>query len=273
MKKNLRRRKIQCFQGHKHDFRQNLRTSLGPRGSLVILLTSALLLSTGCKKDQEESQNNIDTSSSKATKSPASGTKAKALAPKQTPPTKKPPISTPTGPQQIVLPGKGLSAIRFGATKKTIERHMLSPCEFSMENRCVYVSQALEFFLTPEGLEKVRIHVYNHDASNVPGAERNYGTFNGVLPVDIRPGLHRHIVLSEYGEPLRIEKPETVPHFGLQERHFYDGIILEYDRIQNGNIVLAALEIIPSKSALSPHEYHQQLRKKRLEKNLKGKAQ
>ncbi len=233
--------------------------------SVATLLVSALFLSTACKNEEKVvEQNQVPTAieQNQAQEKPQAANKA---------PTKKPPIATLSGVAQVVLPGRGLSSIRFGATRETIERQMQAPCAYASEKRCVYVDRGLEFFLNAGVLEKIRIHIYNHNSDDVPNAERNYGAFNGVLPAEIRPGLHRHIVLSEYGEPSKQEKIKKPPAFGLQERHFYDGITLEYDRIENGNIVLAAMEIFPSKTALTPKAHLEKLRQKKL-KEQKPKA-
>ena len=234
--------------------------------SVATLLLAALLLSTACKNDEKRSEERQNSSAIEQNQA-----KEKVVKPLPQLPKKKPPIATPSGLAHIVLPGRGLSSIRFGATKETIERQMQSPCGYLSKTRCVYVDQGLEFFLDAGVLSKIRIHIYNHDSSDVPEAERNYGAFNGLLPADIRPGLHKHIVLSEYGEPLKVEKPDKSPDFGLQERHIYDGIALEYDRIENGNLVLAVMEVTPSKTAPTPEQHLETLRRKKLSEQTKKK--
>ncbi len=267
IKINLRPELFELFQCDKHVVSSRLRSFVGHRTSLVTLFTTALFLSTACKKEASESRPVTEQVTPTSQQQRPSAEKAATAS--QTPP-KMPPISTPSGPEQVILPGKGLTSIRFGATRETIERHMQASCQYADAKRCIYLDNGLEFFIDDGGLEKVSVHIYNDDSNDVPGAKRNYGSFNGVLPIDIRPGLHRHIVISEYGEPLRIEKPKVSTHFGLQEMHYYDGIVLEYDRIQNGNVVLARLEVFPSKTALDPIQRFEKLKQKNLQKQKKS---
>src|SRR5688572_26228170 len=53
----------------------------------------------------------------------------------------------PVGPKQVVVPGQGITAMRFGATVETLERHMQAPCDVKTESRCLYIKQAIEFSL------------------------------------------------------------------------------------------------------------------------------
>lgn len=65
-------------------------------------------------------------------------------------------------------------------------------------------------------------------------------------------GLHRHIVLEEYGEPVKKEAISPPGPDGLVDRHYYEGIVFEYDKIENGNVVLSAIEILPSETPHTP---------------------
>jgi hypothetical protein len=50
--------------------------------------------------------------------------------------------------------------------------------------------------------------------------------------------------IQEYlGAPERIEKLEPVPPNQTAERHFYPGMIVEYDRHSNGNLIMAGVVI------------------------------
>lgn len=153
----------------------------------------------------------------------------------------------PTGPRLVTMPGKGLSAIRFGATRETIERHMKASCEIVTENRCAYIDEAVEFFLEDDALVRIKAHRRGRSVDGTK--DQYYGTFRGVLPPTIMMGLHRHVVLEEFGEPKKKEPVDPPGPDGIADRHFYDGIVLEYDVLDNGNTVLAAMEILPSDTA------------------------
>lgn len=155
------------------------------------------------------------------------------------------------GPALVVVPGIGLSAIRFGATFETVERHMGAPCDIRTENRCAYVRQAVEFAMTDgvvSGMSVQRRDRQVTDAGAFP--EKLYGAFNGLMAPQVMLGLHRHIVIEEFGEPSKKE-PLFGPD-GQVERHVYQGVVLEYDQIENGNTVLAAMIVVPDKNA-PPH--------------------
>ncbi len=64
---------------------------------------------------------------------------------------------------------------------------------------------------------------------------------------EIMLGLHRHIVIEEFGEPSKKE-PLSGPD-GQVEKHTYPGVVLEYDKIENGNTILAAITVVPDKKA------------------------
>lgn len=158
----------------------------------------------------------------------------------------------PVGPRLVFVPGKGVGAIRFGATVETIERHMEGPCDQKTEERCLYVRQALEFFLKDGELVRIRAHRRDHRVDGAPEkGDQYFGSLRGVLPPKVMMGLHRHVVVEEYGKPDKKEPINPPGPDGQVERHFYDGVILEYDKIENGNTVLGAIEIYPSKTAKS----------------------
>ncbi len=152
----------------------------------------------------------------------------------------------PTGPRLVVVPGKGLSAIRFGTTVETLARHMAAPCDIQTEAKCIYVRQALEFDLKEGVVSGMKAHRRDRQVQGAPG-DQFYGTFFGSALPEIMLGLHQHVVIEEFGEPQKRE-PLQGPD-GQTERHFYDGVIFEYDKIENGNVVLSAIEVVPSLTA------------------------
>ncbi len=158
----------------------------------------------------------------------------------------------PVGPRLVFLPGEGVSAIRFGATVQTIERHMEAPCDKKTEERCLYVRAAVEFFLEDGVLARIKAHRRDRKVDDPPAeGDQYFGSLRGIVRPKIMLGLHQHVVLEEFGEPKRKETISPPGSDGLVARHYYDGINLEYDKIENGNTVLSGIEIYPSDS---PHE-------------------
>ena len=156
---------------------------------------------------------------------------------------------SPMGPRLVVLPGKGMSAIRLGATRKTVERHMGAACDSITESRCLYTRQALEFFFKDGEVERIKAHTRDRAVADpAANGDKHFGTFRGIVPPKIMMGLHRHIVLEEYGQPEKKEALNLISSVGLVERHFYDGLILEYDKIEKEHIVLAGIEVVAPRS-------------------------
>jgi hypothetical protein len=151
----------------------------------------------------------------------------------------------PTGPRMIIDPGQGISAMRFGATFETLERHMGAPCDIKTEDKCIFVDQAVEFTMKDGVVVGMKAHRRDRQIAGASG--KYYGTFFGIMFPKIVLGLHKHVVIEEFGEPQKIA-PLRGPD-GQLEAHTYDGVILEYDKLKNGNVVLSAFEVVPSKTA------------------------
>lgn len=210
----------------------------------VVALALAASMLSGC---QQCSPTEREQPAAQVTaKAAASAAPARSTAP----PAKPAPLGerVPVGPKQIVLPGHGITAIRFGATVETIERHMQAPCDEKTETRCLYIKQAIDFTLDKGVLMRAKVHLRDR---LVPGhPDKAFGTFYGGMQPDILLGLHRHIVHEEFGEPERSEQVGSGKNLGLVARDFYPGVILEYDKIENGNTVLAAMEVFPADVSL-----------------------
>lgn len=217
-----------------------------------LLALSALCLGflSGCKKSQpEDSEKAAPAASGEAGEKPVA---KEAKSPQ--PAVGKAEVRgypKPIGPPLVVVPGVGLSAIRFGATFETVERHMGAPCDIRTETRCAYVRQAVDFSFKDGVVSHMRVERRDRPVKNpAPDAsdvEKVFGTFNGLIRPDIRFFLHRHIVIEEFGEPKKKEPLKGAD--GQVEKHIYDGLILEYDKIENGNVVLAAIDILPDPKA------------------------
>lgn len=234
------------------------------RLSVSVLLAPTLalaLLSTGCDGCQ----------SKQPTLSEAERTQALASA------IAAPPPSVPTrhssighaanvlpgqGPKRIVyeglrqgvplpiLPGQGVGPIRIGASKETIERLMGAPCDDATETLCRYVGRAVDFKLEGGVTKEVRISRKGREAKRAPdGSIVEYGFFNGAFLPDYYFGMTPQAMQEVLGKPERVEPITPMGPDGFSERHFHDGVVLEYDRWSNGNLVLGAATITKSDTA------------------------
>lgn len=208
-------------------------------GSLCRLLALPIGLAVGCVNNQEARQ---DTKQKAKQETPAQSPSASATAAPQAPTL--PPgrtaeiYSIPVGPKLGIFPGRGIGPVRFGATIKTIERLMGSPCSEKTTASCRYVAQAVDFHLQDGVLVKIQIQGDERPLADKP--EQTFGIFNGRFPQGAALGMYAAYVTEVLGEPLRKEpaKPTEAP---IQERYFYKDFVLEFDRLKNGNVVLASV--------------------------------
>jgi len=101
--------------------------------------------------------------------------------------------------------------------------------------------------------EGVAVALTNHnalftkDGRPVPidnsGAPIEYGFFNGAIPPDLRFGMLPKAIQEYLGQPIRAEKVETPNEFNTIERHYYKGMIVEYDLLPNGNPIMGGVVI------------------------------
>ena len=151
-------------------------------------------------------------------------------------------LPIPGGPSLAILAGKGVGPIRFGATVKTIERHMQSPCEIKTETLCRFIARAIDFQIKDEVLDRVVVHRMGRPAGkDNTGEERTFGVFNGGLPPDFQLMMKQEVIAEHLGKPLRKETVKTPGPFNTIERDYYDGLIVEYDRFDNGSMVLGGV--------------------------------
>ena len=172
---------------------------------------------------------------------------AMAALPSKSPPQpyKLPPLPPmPSGPVLAMLAGQGVGSIRIGATIATIERHMGLPCDVKTETLCRYVARAVEFELENGVTRRIRVHRRGRSAGKDPnGAALEYGFFNGAIPPDLRFGMLPTAIQEYLGQPKRTEKVETPNDFNTVERHYYDGLAVEYDLLPNGNPIMGGVVI------------------------------
>jgi len=157
-------------------------------------------------------------------------------------------IPLPSGPRLAILPGKGVGPIRLGATRATVERHMASPCEVATETGgetlCRYIGRAVDFHLTKGIVDKITVHRRDRPAGkDAKGQERIFGIFNGGFPPDFEVMMKQDVIMEHLGPSLRQEKVTGDNPNHTLERQFYDGMTVEYDRYDNGKMVLGGVII------------------------------
>lgn len=154
-----------------------------------------------------------------------------------------------------ILPGQGIGPIRFGATKETIERLMGAPCDDSTETLCRYVGRAVDFKLEGGAVKEIRISRKGREAKRgADGSIIEYGFFNGSFLPDLYFGMQPSALQEQFGQPQKVEKVAPMGADGFSERHFYDGVTLEYDLWSNGKLVLGAAVLTKSDSAVAANE-------------------
>lgn len=154
-----------------------------------------------------------------------------------------------------ILPGQGIGPIRFGATKQTIERLMGAPCDDATETLCRYVGRAVDFTLEGGAVTQMRISRKGREAKRAAdGSIIEYGFFNGVILPDLYFGMQPSALQAQLGPPQKIEKVSPLGADGFAERHFYDGMTLEYDLWSSGNLVLGAAILTKSASAAAAND-------------------
>lgn len=153
-----------------------------------------------------------------------------------------------------VLAGQGVGPIRIGATVATIQRHMDLPCEVKTPAVCRYIGRGVEFHLKHGVTERIYVQRAGRAAGkDKDGNEREFGFFNGAIPPDLRLGMIPKAIQEHLGPPEHVETIQPAPPNNVAERHHYRGLIVEYDRHANGNLIMGGIVIEkPSAPAPSP---------------------
>ena len=188
------------------------------------------------------------------TAAPSAGPSASASVARLKPPERRD-WPQPSGPVLAVLAGKGVGPIRFGASIATIERLMELPCPIKDENVCRYPNRGVEFLLEGGALKTIHIYRAGRPAGNdANGKPAEYGFFRGGLPPDLQLGMVPSALQEHLGQPKRVEQKPAVPPGPAEavETHEYAGLTLVYDRLENGNLVLAEIVVTPDANAAPP---------------------
>jgi hypothetical protein len=56
--------------------------------------------------------------------------------------------------------------------------------------------------------------------------------------------MKQEVIEEHLGEPMRKERLKDPGPFNTIERHYYDGLVAEYDRYTNGKMVLGGVRIV-----------------------------
>ena len=200
-----------------------------PRAGLIPLL----LLAAACDEPQ------------KPAPSPAPTASASALAR----PPKQHSFPVANGPKLVILPGRGISPIRIGATVATVERLMQRPCDERTPKVCRYVSRGVELELDEGVVRAIHVHRMGRSTGtkSADGAVPEYGAFNGGFAPNALLGMLPWAIQEVVGKPQRVEKLQDGGPHGTVELHHYPGMVLEYDRNpKNDKLILGGARIFPA---------------------------
>ncbi|MEP7051276.1 MAG: hypothetical protein ABJB12_13030 [Pseudomonadota bacterium] len=172
---------------------------------------------------------------------------ASATASAAAPPTAPEPAATaqlPEGPVLAIEAGKGVGPIRLGATAQTIERLMAAPCEVRTPTLCRYIVRAVEFELNNGVTERITVHRHERAAGpDAHGVPQVYGFFNGGIPPGVALGMVPGAVQKMLGPPQSVQTVTAQNANGTVQRATYPGMVLEFDKYKNGNVMLGAVII------------------------------
>jgi len=162
----------------------------------------------------------------------------------------------PSGPVLAIEAGKGVGAIRIGATVGTIERLMEKPCEVLTDEICRYVSRGVDFHLLGGITNWIHVQRAGRPAgTDVTGQAVEFGFFNGAIPPDVRLGMVPKAVQEYVGPPERIESVPQPNPASIVARDYYPGMVVEYDRYTNGKIILGGVRIMKDPAGRPGYEF------------------
>jgi hypothetical protein len=167
---------------------------------------------------------------------------------------------TPPGTHQLlaVLAGQGAGPIRIGANVAQVQRLMQAPCEVRSENLCRYVSRGMDYHLVGGITQSIHIQRAGRPAGkSATGETVVFGFFPGMIPPDLRLGMLPEAIQQYLGQPKRIERVPGPNPQNTVERHYYPGLVLEYDWWpETEKLILGGILVVKDPLALSalvPH--------------------
>lgn len=203
-----------------------------------VLVVALALAAPSCKSKPEKSA------------APAAAVAASASAPVRRPPPPRRNWPLPSGPVLAILAGEGVGPIRIGATVATIERNMALPCEVKTPVACRYITRGVDFQLEKGVTKSIYVQRAGRPAGkDASGNEAEYGFFNGGIPPDLRLGMIPAAIQEHLGPPRNVERSDKTGTDNRVEVHSYDGLRIEYDRIENGNLVMGGIVVLKEPKA------------------------
>jgi len=153
-----------------------------------------------------------------------------------------------------VLAGQGAGPIRIGANVAQVERLMQARCEVRSENLCRYTSRGMDYNLVGGITQSIYIQRAGRPAGkSATGDDLRFGFFQGMIPPDLRLGMLPEAVQQYLGQPKRVEKVAGPNPQNTVERHYYPGLVLDYDWWpETERLILGGILVVRDPSALPP---------------------
>jgi hypothetical protein len=217
---------------------------------IAALIVVLVAFAPGCRCEPEEP------TGAAAVSAALSGVPPRALP--SAPPMPPPPMplpakrnwALPSGPVLAVLAGQGVGPIRIGATIATIERLMAAPCDVKTRDVCRYIGRAVEFQLENGAVKLIAVQRAGRPAGkDNAGRDAEYGFFHGAIPPDLQLGMVPFAIQEHLGPPKSVERRDAPGAADRVEIHHYPGLRVEYDRIENGNLVAGAFVLFKEPAA------------------------
>ena len=216
---------------------------MGLRAAYLVLVFGIVSSLVACKgkASSGDAAPLVSAAVSASAEAVAAGSAATTPAP---PPAPTSTVQLPEGPVLAIDAGRGVGPIRLGATVATIERLMAAPCEVKTEQVCRYIVRAVEFELKNGVTDRITVHRHERLAGpDAHGVPQIYGFFNGGIPPGVGLGMLPSAVLKILGPPQSVQEVNTPNDNGTIRRETYPGMVLEFDKYKNGNVMLGAVII------------------------------
>jgi hypothetical protein len=126
---------------------------------------------------------------------------------------------------------------------------MGAPCEFKTDDACRYVARGVEFSLK-DGVVS-RIHIHRRGRATLP-EPRTFGIFNGTTPDGLAFFMLPTAVEEFLGKPLSTEPAPAPNPWTMVSVARYKGIDIEFDRIENGKVVVGGMILTPDPTLKKP---------------------
>lgn len=157
----------------------------------------------------------------------------------------KPQWKLASGPRLAIEAGQGVGPIRLGANVATIERLMELPCEIKTESLCRYATRGVDFHLVNGETAWIHVQRAGRPAGRgFRGEKLEFSFFNGAIPPDLRLGMTPRAIQQYLGRPERVEYVPQPNPTSILERHYYPGLVAEYDLYTNGRIILGGVRVV-----------------------------